>query len=342
MGSRVRIATANFLVASGLLVGGAGAALAIAEPGLERGDGVSGAGRTGNDATRPRARETDDSAERRTSDDRPKGERDDKEPVDGKRGDGEPRRPDDAGDHGTDDVDAGHQHPHEDGEPTATETPEPTETEVPPAPPTKEPEQPGSCEEKSDDDCEPGWPWWPWPWPRPPGDAPGGGGGGAAVEAPSGRPDLPATMLLPPELLPRGEPADPIEPASAVPGVTAQLPLAPISLPLIAAATAGLGGGADAAPAPLPRAPRIVEAEPPAGRQPPPADAMSNASGPVTSYRAGYTDYLRTAGLSQVIALAAPGLAGMLVLTGAGGLVGYRHAKAGHAVRTGGAARFVN
>jgi len=46
--------------------------------------------------------------------------------------------------------------------------------------------------------------------------------------------------------------------------------------------------------------------------------------------------------MSQLVALAAPGLAGMLVLTGAGGLMGYRQAKAGHALRTGGGARFVN
>jgi hypothetical protein len=51
---------------------------------------------------------------------------------------------------------------------------------------------------------------------------------------------------------------------------------------------------------------------------------------------------LRTVGTSQVIALAAPGRAGMLVLTGLGGLGGYRQAKAGQAVRTGGIARFVN
>ena len=56
----------------------------------------------------------------------------------------------------------------------------------------------------------------------------------------------------------------------------------------------------------------------------------------------GYTEYLRSAGLSQVAALAVPGLGGMLVLTGAGGLVGYRQAKAGHAVHTSGTARFVN
>ena len=79
--------------------------------------------------------------------------------------------------------------------------------------------------------------------------------------------------------------------------------------------------------------PRGVTAEPPAGRVPPPANVGSNAGMPASSYRIGYTEYLRTAGLPQVAALAVPGLAGILVLTGAGGLVGYRQAKAGHAVR---------
>jgi hypothetical protein len=73
-----------------------------------------------------------------------------------------------------------------------------------------------------------------------------------------------------------------------------------------------------------------------------PANAGSNMDVPPASYRIGYTDYLRNAGLSQVAALAVPGVAGMLVLTGAGGLVGYRQAKAGHAVHTNGTARFVN
>ena len=65
-----------------------------------------------------------------------------------------------------------------------------------------------------------------------------------------------------------------------------------------------------------------------------PANVGSNVTPPPSSYRIGYTDYLRNAGLSQVAALAVPGLAGMLVLTGAGGLVGYRQAKAGHAVHS--------
>jgi hypothetical protein len=56
----------------------------------------------------------------------------------------------------------------------------------------------------------------------------------------------------------------------------------------------------------------------------------------------GYGEYLRSAGISQIAVLALPGVAGILVLTGAGGLLGYRQAKAGHAVRTGRVARFTN
>jgi hypothetical protein len=136
---------------------------------------------------------------------------------------------------------------------------------------------------------------------------------------------------------------------NATPGLgiaAAELPLAPVTLPVIVAPSIGLGGGGGGPAVParpsLPGPPRVVTAEPPAGREPLPANVGSNVAVPASSYRIGYTDYLRSAGMSQVAALAVPGVAGMLVLTGAGGLVGYRQAKAGHAVRTGGAARFVN
>ena len=59
------------------------------------------------------------------------------------------------------------------------------------------------------------------------------------------------------------------------------------------------------------------------------------------SYRAGYGDYLRTAGVGQMVAVAVPGVTGILVLTGAGGLVGYRQARAGHTVRANGTSRFM-
>ena len=166
-------------------------------------------------------------------------------------------------------------------------------------------------------------------------------GGGGAIEVPPGIPQLPPEMQLPPA----AEPSV----LDAVPGVgaaAAQLPVPPMTLPVIVAPLGlGLsgGGGAPAPRAPsLPSAPRGVTAEPPAGREPLPAHVGSNIKVPSASYRIGYTEYLRSAGLSQVAALAVPGVAGMLVLTGAGGLVGYRQAKAGHAVHTNGAARFVN
>jgi hypothetical protein len=147
--------------------------------------------------------------------------------------------------------------------------------------------------------------------------------------------------LIPPETEPGPTVID------AEPGVgiaAAQLPIAPITLPVIVAPAIGLGGGGGGSPgAPtLPLTPRGVTAEPPAGREPLPANVGSNVAVPAASYRIGYTEYLRSAGLSQVAVLAVPGLAGMLVLTGAGGLVGYRQAKAGRAVHTSGTARFVN
>lgn len=47
-------------------------------------------------------------------------------------------------------------------------------------------------------------------------------------------------------------------------------------------------------------------------------------------FRPGYPDYLRAAGLSEVAAVAVPGFAGIITLTAAGGLVGYRQAAPPH------------
>jgi hypothetical protein len=163
----------------------------------------------------------------------------------------------------------------------------------------------------------------------------GGGGGGGGGEVPSGRPQVPG-MQLPPSSQPSA--------IDVVPGVGAaavELPIPPLTLPVIVAPAVGLGAGSAGLPA-LPAAPRAFSAEPPAGREPLPENVGSNVIAPAASYRLGYTDYLRNAGLPQVAALAVPGVTGMLVLTGAGGWVGYRQAKAGHAVHTSGIARFVN
>lgn len=58
-------------------------------------------------------------------------------------------------------------------------------------------------------------------------------------------------------------------------------------------------------------------------------------------FRPGYPDYLRAAGLSEVAAVAVPGFAGIVSLTAAGGLVGYRQARANSGASSR-AARFVN
>lgn len=180
---------------------------------------------------------------------------------------------------------------------------------------------------------------------RPPGgDEGGGGGGGGGFEPPVGRPEPPPDMQLPPprEMEPGGPPGpDPAVINAGPAGVAAPgLALEPITLPVIVSPPAGFGGGGPGGslgPG-LPGSPRAGTAAPPAGRERLPANVGSDA---VSSHRIGYTQYLRTAGLPQVAALAVPGVGGILVLTGAGGFVGYRQAKAGHAVRSG-TARFMN
>ena len=332
VGSRVRIAAAACLVSSGLFVGGVGGALAFADPAQ-------------NDGAHQRTGE--DNGERGPDRGRPRDQKPDNQKQDGQKPDD--GKPDDQKPDGRGEADDGERGDGEDGEDVSTPAdPDPTKTTE--VPPPRE-EEPGECEEKGDDDCGSGPPWWPFPWPWPwdpgPGEPPGpggGGGGGGAIELPSGIPQLPPPMQLPAELLPLTEPAEPAEPFNAAPGAATELPLEPISLPMIVAPPAVLGGGGPpAAPRePLPAPPRGSGAESPAGRQPRPADMGSNVTMPPASYRVGYTDYLRTAGIPQVVALAGAGVAGMLVLTGAGGLVGYRQAKAGHAVRTGAPARFMN
>ncbi|HKV20241.1 MAG TPA: hypothetical protein VJR50_14515 [Mycobacterium sp.] len=57
--------------------------------------------------------------------------------------------------------------------------------------------------------------------------------------------------------------------------------------------------------------------------------------------RRGYTDYLRSPNLSQLAGAALPGVAGILAMTVAGGVVGFRQAKAGRMIRSSVAARYL-
>ena len=58
-------------------------------------------------------------------------------------------------------------------------------------------------------------------------------------------------------------------------------------------------------------------------------------------FRAGYATYLRSASIGEVAGLAALGVSGLAAATAVGGLIGFRQAKAGLAVRAAGTARFL-
>ena len=59
------------------------------------------------------------------------------------------------------------------------------------------------------------------------------------------------------------------------------------------------------------------------------------------AFRAGYSDYLRNAGMAQITAIAVPGAAAILIFTVGGGFIGYRQARAGHVIRAEGMSRFL-
>jgi hypothetical protein len=126
--------------------------------------------------------------------------------------------------------------------------------------------------------------------------------------------------------------------------------IAPSTLPLVVRTPPLAVGGGAPPPAPpagtvAPESPgprTAAAAERPAGRQPWAANAGGDFAVPPSLFRAGYGQYLRTDGPSQVAALALPGVAGILILTGAGGLLGYRQARAGRAGWIRGSTRFMS
>ena len=362
MGSRVRIAAAACLVASGLLAGGASASMALADPvssddaGDKHTNDSVGNGSVEGQKSDPDEKKTPPGADGKGAQSGTDSVHHPKAGSGNKDGDRRPRRQRTHGDNGH-----GGERPRRQRHRTATTATDgdsgarrrqrprrqrPRRQRPRRQRPRRQRQQRQPAGATTRTTCSPGWPWWPVPVGQPPGPGGGGGGGGGHPEVPSGHPRIPPRMQLPPELMPPAtEPVGPsvIDVAPGVGVAAAEFPIPPITLPVIVAPATGLGGGGGSPGSPaLPAVPRGVTAKPPAGREPLPANVGSNVAVPASSYRIGYTDYLRYAGLSQVAALAVPGVAGMLVLTGAGGLVGYRQAKAGHAVHTSGTARFVN
>jgi hypothetical protein len=324
--TRARAAASACLVASGLLVSGAGGAIALADPvqGHNRQDDRKGSDDRGGPDSHPRDDSVGDVVWRAFGVD------------DGEHASNLWQRPDTRWGNGR------WNGPGE-GEPTRTDTPS-SGTKTPPSepcPPT-EPPKPTEPTKPSEPPGEPE--------PTPPQSFPGGGGGGAVIDLPRYKPPQVPDMQMPGELppAPPGLPGEPavIDAGGGVVAGAAPVGVAmPIALPVIVAPGVGVAGGAGSGgsggSAGLLPAPRGLPSQPPAGRNPQPANVGSNAAVPNASYRIGYNEYLRTAALPQVAALAVPGLVGILVLTGAGGLVGYRQAKAGHVVHVGGSARFM-
>ena len=204
------------------------------------------------------------------------------------------------------------------------------------------------CCEGGEDDCGPGWPWL---WPVDADGSPEYDG-----EYGEGRPEtLPPTRPMPPmggagspgvlDIVPGVGAGQPTQAPINVPIlITSPVGLGPFVAPRIGAApsTGGTGPGTPAAPRQVPEpSPASVPTQP-SPRQLSPETAGSGTTTPASVSRVGYAENLRSAGLPQLAVLALPGLAGILVLTGAGGLLGYRQARAGQGVHPTGIVRFIN
>lgn len=345
VGSRMRVAAAACLVSSGLLVGGATAAVALADPDAS-GDttGAGTAGRTSGESTGEPVRSAPRSAGAVAgAGSASPGRRSAAPPAStGERSDGGTVNPAEAST-GT-------------GEADSSKLSEAGVREGaglpgdPPGEQSAEPAAAGDVKEDGtkEDDDECGWGWWPLP-PDDDSSAPDGGGygdGAPSTTPPAGRPGVPPGMNIPPppEVVPES-PVIPVvpDPQDPLPGLVAPAAAPVLAMPIIVLppAVPSIGGAGG-----VPRAPAGAgAARPPAPPRGTPAERsaaprVTDTSALPASYRAGYGEYLRTAGMPQVIAVAVPGATGIMLLTGAGGLIGYRQARAGHAIRASGAGRF--
>ncbi|MDV3123809.1 hypothetical protein M1247_02665 [Mycobacterium sp. 21AC1] len=125
--------------------------------------------------------------------------------------------------------------------------------------------------------------------------------------------------------------------AAVPPPVLLPVIVPPVVVPPLVAAAPNDSDGSDRGPQPQRPEPTFKNQRTATGQ---PLSGRFDVAAPPESFRIGYVDYLRTAGTLEIAAAAAPGVVGIMALTGAGGFFGYRQAKAGLAVRTG-TARFI-
>lgn len=171
----------------------------------------------------------------------------------------------------------------------------------------------------------------------------GGGGGGVPTNSNIGRapnlapvPTTPSSRSIVIRAEPPTAPAAPAPAAPAAPLAPAPVVLAPVPVVLPPLPAAPAGGGAPSAPAlPSPNAPTVeLPSAPPAANSPGPQSIPE-------SFRIGYADYLRTASTSDLLFAVLPGVAGLALLTAAGGAVGFRQARAAQTLPSPQIARFL-
>lgn len=153
--------------------------------------------------------------------------------------------------------------------------------------------------------------------------------------SPAGIPPIPAT---PPVPIPATPPAAPVMP----PTVSGPVFIPP---PVPAFVPPPVASPAVRPPSALPSGPSTLSQTPEVQATPPPnAPLTSIAEGPPgrLPYRAGYSGYLQRASISEVAAVAVPGVTGIGLVTASGVFVGYRRAKAGHMIQMAGISRFIS
>ena len=157
------------------------------------------------------------------------------------------------------------------------------------------------------------------------------------AEPPASVPAAPAAPALVPTVpRTRSVVIDAERPASvpAAPAAPAPVFVPPVVPPPVVVPLGPAPAPSASAPLPSPAAPPLpVIQQPRTNVQPAPADSLSPEA---ESFRPGYPDYLRGADVGVLLAVALPGLAGLLALTAGGVVLGYRQARTGQAaiVRT--------
>jgi hypothetical protein len=154
--------------------------------------------------------------------------------------------------------------------------------------------------------------------------------------SPAGIPPIPAT---PPVPIPATPPAAPVMPPTVSGPVFIPPPVPAFVPPPVASPAVRPPSALPSGPSTLSQPPE-VQATPP----PPNAPLTSIAEGPPgrLPYRAGYSGYLQRASISEVAAVAVPGVTGIGLVTASGVFVGYRRAKAGHMIQMAGISRFIS